>query len=99
MLSGVSPCGTCHRSSPRSRLIAASVPYGGFTIGSPWTLRPAPGPPSACAAGGGGGAVCCGRGGASAAATTDGARSGEHTSELQARQYLVCPLLLEKKKK
>src|SRR3712207_8262962 len=25
-------------------------------------------------------------------------RSGEHTSELQARQYLVCRLLLEKKK-
>src|SRR3712207_4952115 len=25
-------------------------------------------------------------------------RSGEHTSELQSRQYLVCPLLLEKKK-
>src|SRR3712207_7271945 len=25
-------------------------------------------------------------------------RSGEQTSELQARQYLVCPLLLEKKK-
>src|SRR3712207_7191909 len=26
-----------------------------------------------------------------------GARSEEHTSELQSRQYLVCPLLLEKK--
>src|SRR3712207_7192044 len=25
-------------------------------------------------------------------------RSGEHTSELQSRQYLVCRLLLEKKK-
>src|SRR3712207_7979931 len=31
-----------------------------------------------------------------AAATT---RSEEHTSELQSRQYLVCRLLLEKKKK
>src|SRR3712207_8030501 len=36
---------------------------------------------------------------------TDNARSGrdgrseEHTSELQSRQYLVCRLLLEKKKK
>src|SRR3712207_7452523 len=31
---------------------------------------------------------------------TDGsARSEEHTSELQSRQYLVCRLLLEKKKK
>src|SRR3712207_9037522 len=34
--------------------------------------------------------------------TTSGtrrARSEEHTSELQSRQYLVCRLLLEKKKK
>src|SRR3712207_8656883 len=29
----------------------------------------------------------------------DGDRSEEHTSELQSRQYLVCRLLLEKKKK
>src|SRR5258707_8307462 len=31
--------------------------------------------------------------------TEDFARSEEHTSELQSRQNLVCPLLLEKKKK
>src|SRR3712207_8217761 len=31
--------------------------------------------------------------------TIAGARSEEHTSELQSRQYLVCRLLLEKKKK
>src|SRR3712207_8916474 len=30
---------------------------------------------------------------------SDGCRSEEHTSELQSRQYLVCRLLLEKKKK
>src|SRR3712207_7344576 len=30
---------------------------------------------------------------------SDGSRSEEHTSELQSRQYLVCRLLLEKKKK
>src|SRR3712207_7296885 len=30
---------------------------------------------------------------------TRGGRSEEHTSELQSRQYLVCRLLLEKKKK
>src|SRR3712207_7727857 len=30
---------------------------------------------------------------------TDEGRSEEHTSELQSRQYLVCRLLLEKKKK
>src|SRR3712207_9000486 len=29
----------------------------------------------------------------------DSCRSEEHTSELQSRQYLVCRLLLEKKKK
>src|SRR3712207_7052304 len=31
--------------------------------------------------------------------TGPAARSEEHTSELQSRQYLVCRLLLEKKKK
>src|SRR3712207_8535339 len=31
-------------------------------------------------------------------AITGGVRSEEHTSELQSRQYLVCRLLLEKKK-
>src|SRR5258707_8977921 len=30
---------------------------------------------------------------------SDWSRSEEHTSELQSRQYLVCRLLLEKKKK
>src|SRR3712207_7177500 len=30
--------------------------------------------------------------------TASGSRSEEHTSELQSRQYLVCRLLLEKKK-
>src|SRR3712207_7082260 len=33
-----------------------------------------------------------------AAAGRESARSEEHTSELQSRQYLVCRLLLEKKK-
>src|SRR5258707_4157813 len=33
------------------------------------------------------------------ATATAWARSEEHTSELQSRQYLVCRLLLEKKKK
>src|SRR5947209_13637033 len=35
---------------------------------------------------------------AAAVALLDQARSEEHTSELQSRQYLVCRLLLEKKK-
>src|SRR3712207_4351816 len=34
-----------------------------------------------------------------ALAGTSGRRSEEHSSELQSRQYLVCRLLLEKKKK
>src|SRR5947209_18856638 len=38
---------------------------------------------------------CCARG----APSTGTCRSEEHTSELQSRQYLVCRLLLEKKKK
>src|SRR5258707_6273892 len=33
------------------------------------------------------------------ASAVRGCRSEEHTSELQSRQYLVCRLLLEKKKK
>src|SRR5947209_16818282 len=42
-----------------------------------------------------------GRGGAAPVAGDAGRtrRSEEHTSELQSRQYLVCRLLLEKKKK
>src|SRR5947209_15763318 len=40
-----------------------------------------------------------GRGGRPARpGASEGARSEEHTSELQSRQYLVCRLLLEKKK-
>src|SRR3712207_9515700 len=35
----------------------------------------------------------------SSSPTTTRMRSEEHTSELQSRQYLVCRLLLEKKKK
>src|SRR3712207_8664391 len=35
---------------------------------------------------------------ACSSASSTGARSEEHTSELQSRQYLVCRLLLEKKK-
>src|SRR3712207_7474507 len=44
---------------------------------------------------------CCGSRGARHWIDGDrcGHRSEEHTSELQSRQYLVCRLLLEKKKK
>src|SRR3712207_8426228 len=43
-------------------------------------------------------ASSCGPLALSAAASRLSARSEEHTSELQSRQYLVCRLLLEKKK-
>src|SRR3712207_7732834 len=46
---------------------------------------------------GGGGPL--GRGLEIGLALLDAVRSEEHTSELQSRQYLVCRLLLEKKKK
>src|SRR3712207_8917921 len=39
------------------------------------------------------------RGGRRPGGNRPGLRSEEHTSELQSRQYLVCRLLLEKKKK
>src|SRR3712207_6887469 len=39
------------------------------------------------------------RGGGRVGRRGPGLRSEEHTSELQSRQYLVCRLLLEKKKK
>src|SRR5215203_6668098 len=47
---------------------------------------------------------CCGRSRSRSWTTTSSQRgrvprSEEHTSELQSRQYLVCRLLLEKKKK
>src|SRR3712207_7738467 len=41
----------------------------------------------------------CERGAMDSQRRDDGVRSEEHTSELQSRQYLVCRLLLEKKKK
>src|SRR6185503_15132788 len=46
MLSGVSPCGTCQRISPRFMSIAVSCPYGGFINGSPRTVGAAGAPPS-----------------------------------------------------
>src|SRR3712207_7977997 len=45
-----------------------------------------------------GGLVVLGRPVAAPAADRQVERSEEHTSELQSRQYLVCRLLLEKKK-
>src|SRR5437867_10173920 len=44
--SGVSPCGVDHSSVPLSRLMPTTTPYGGFRIGRPWTIVPAPPKPS-----------------------------------------------------
>src|SRR3712207_7631761 len=63
--------------------------------------RPPGGPPPAGrAAPQGTRRTACGRRGGTAAAPAPapGRRSEEHTSELQSRQYLVCRLLLVKKK-
>src|SRR3712207_6878530 len=46
-----------------------------------------------------GGPPCRARRRSAGGRTVPAARSEEHTSELQSRQYLVCRLLLEKKKK
>src|SRR3712207_9207974 len=42
---------------------------------------------------------CCSSTSTTSRRSTTSTRSEEHTSELQSRQYLVCRLLLEKKKK
>src|SRR3712207_7870192 len=44
------------------------------------------------------GCLCVANRGCWASVKTSTGRSEEHTSELQSRQYLVCRLLLEKKK-
>src|SRR3712207_9487413 len=46
----------------------------------------------------GGRGAAAGSGLAAASSVGAGVRSEEHTSELQSRQYIVCRLLLEKKK-
>src|SRR3712207_7502014 len=68
---------------------SASSTTGGFHIAI-W--RAAPGEPSS--------STSCtpSRPVRRSASSTGFARSEEHTSELQSRQYLVCRLLLEKKK-
>src|SRR3712207_7338302 len=58
-----------------------------------WAAAPARRPGSGTASTSSG---CCSRRTSTASCRTG--RSEEHTSELQSRQYLVCRLLLEKKK-
>src|SRR3954470_23100595 len=64
--SGVSPCAICHKTSPLSRLIALMLPYGGFTIERPCTVRPPPPPPPPPPAAAAGRVAPSGRGAAGA---------------------------------
>src|SRR6266850_5899820 len=102
MLSGVSPCGTCHISSPRSRLMAERMPYGGFTIGSPCTVKPPPPVAGgfagaacpepvegAAAVGAAGAAGAVGRGGASAAQQSPGPRTSRNSCPPRPDTYLM----------
>src|SRR3712207_8947451 len=61
--------------------------------------RPGRGGPRRAAGGGGLRAAALGQRFARPRRGWESCRSEEHTSELQSRQYLVCRLLLEKKKK
>src|SRR5947209_17248137 len=62
------------------------------------TFGPDPSTHEYCNLGGMIGNNSCGVHSMMAGRTVDNVRSEEHTSELQSRQYLVCRLLLEKKK-
>src|SRR3712207_8441599 len=84
------------RRPPRSTLF----PYTTLFRSSPGAGAPRPPRPTSSARG-----RCCAPAADGSGSTASPRRSGaharseEHTSELQSRQYLVCRLLLEKKKK
>src|SRR3712207_8275699 len=82
------------RRPPRSTLFPYTTLFRSpaHPRGRPLPAGPAPGPGR-----GGPAEPAGGRGGADHGLAGD-RRSEEHTSELQSRQYLVCRLLLEKKK-
>src|SRR5712672_3943470 len=78
------------RRPPRSTLF----PYTTlFRSGWPWPTRPEPAPLPRLRR------AATGHTGRAASAPPPAGRSEEHTSELQSLAYLVCRLLLEKKKK
>src|SRR3712207_7764733 len=83
------PYTTLFRSQPRAQLERGRLPAARAVRAAPCA-----GPP----AGAGGHDPAVGIRVPGAAALPLRARSEEHTSELQSRQYLVCRLLLEKKK-
>src|SRR3712207_8801662 len=90
------------RRPPRSTLFPYTTLFRSLPAAAAELLRPAAGAGRAHRRGDAGAAGRA-RGEAASLGTAfagaAGARSEEHTSELQSRQYLVCRLLLEKKKK
>src|SRR5437764_10978015 len=83
--------GSCSQARPKSSFVSGSGGTGLYTVSLHdalpiWQRR-------VCGASG-----AVGRGGADHAGRPDADRSEEHTSELQSPMYLVCRLLLEKKK-
>src|SRR3712207_8713750 len=87
---GLRPHADGRTSHPPSASVLARL--HGVAIVRPWST----GTPRRCGNGGlRASCASCAR----ACSCTPRTRSEEHTSELQSRQYLVCRLLLEKKKK
>src|SRR5947209_13954605 len=88
------------RRPPRSTLFPYTTLFRSRSRGR-GKCRQAPSAPGGMAAPVGAGSRQRGVGGPDRDALDEqaGGRSEEHTSELQSRQYLVCRLLLEKKKK
>src|SRR3712207_8024729 len=82
------------RRPPRSTLFPYTTLFR-----SPWVTRPSPTPPGRTVPPAGRPADAGAGSTVRAASHRRPGRSEEHTSELQSRQYLVCRLLLEKKKK
>src|SRR3712207_7272598 len=80
--------GRLRRPTPRARAVRGGRPCRSESAAERRARRRPKAPCSRAAA----------RRGARAAPPPRAARSEEHTSELQSRQYLVCRLLLEKKK-
>src|SRR5258707_10358775 len=77
------------RRPPRSTLFPYTTLFRSVATAS-WIARLMPTPPT--------GDMACAASPIHSNPGLDHARSEEHTSELQSRQYLVCRLLLEKKK-
>src|SRR3712207_7626433 len=77
------------RRPPRSTLFPYTTLFRSVVADSSASTAVPP-PPNCRPTSGGGTRACCWRSAL--------VRSEEHTSELQSRQYLVCRLLLEKKK-